>query len=170
MAPAVAGLRGLQLLRSRQKRQSHHHARRMTVPQFLEQHHHHLRSICREQSRSVLRQIVHFAVAAMQISAAAAQSVVRLTTRGVFPPAVAIQNAPCIQDTVSCRDGSPSAVATVLVIKCAISAMCDRAVHSGRKNNDLVCAKHGPPLCVMKHYSHTKVRVVVLAIEHTLWP
>ena len=63
--------------------------------------------------------------------------------------------------TVSCRDGSG---------KCAISAMCDRAVHSGRKNNYLVCAKHGPPLCVIKHYSHTKVRVCVLAIEHTLWP
>ena len=139
----------------------------MTVPQFLEQHH--LRSICREQSRSVHRQIVHFAVAAMQISAAAAQSVVRLTTRGVI--SASGRDPKCSvhtrhrqlsrRFTVSCRDGSG---------KCAISAMCDRAVHSGRKNNDLVCAKHGPPLCVMKHYSHTKVRVVVLAIEHTLWP
>ena len=46
-----------------------------------------------------------------------------------FPPAVAIQNAPCIQDTVSCRDGSPSAVATVLVsaplVRC-VTALCTR--------------------------------------------
>ena len=137
----------------------------MTVPQFLEQHH--LRSICREQSRSVHRQIVHFAVAAMQMSAAAAQSVVRLTTRGVISasgrdPKCAVHTrhrqlsrrctvscqvsskgykemSVCL--TVSCLDGSG---------KCAISAMCDRAVHSGRKNNYLVCAKHGPPLCVIK--------------------